>query len=175
MASIQCGKCKNGIHYHGEAKGIVYYIISKHDWDIITSSKFDPSNKEFLEGTNIPKLFLAETIESDFPNSIKKIWRCPECGSLLIFDVDGNLIEMFEESTGISPVNKDMKFGYLVFDDYTWESLTDSKLACFQLLDKVKPNCFGGKEDSIIIVSNNERNILKIYKKFIPTSGDSGE
>ena len=85
MASIQCIKCKAGIHYHGEPAGIEYVFIRLEDWDRIITTRFDSMNRQFINGSTFPKLYRTDTIESDFAGFIVKAWKCPECGTFMIF------------------------------------------------------------------------------------------
>mgnify|MGYP000246414220 CR=1 FL=1 len=98
MSSVKCSKCGAGIHYHGEPDGTEYIYIPKSDWDIITSSHFDPAEKIFDDTKDYPKLFRSGTIEEDFPAAIHKFWQCPKCGTLLFFDDEGNVVSIFEPS-----------------------------------------------------------------------------
>ena len=118
MASIQCTKCKTGIHYHGQPKGIEYIFIKECDWDKITSSSFDPKNKQYKSESFPPMLFQADTIEADFEELIEKAWKCPECGCIMIFDVHERVVAAYQEDGCEERENCDISYNYIVFDDY---------------------------------------------------------
>lgn len=128
MASIQCSKCNTGIHYHGESNGIQYYFIKKNDWKKICTSYFDKYNKIFSEG-NLPKLFRSDTIEEDFSNNIIKAWKCPHCKLFMFFNRNDEITNEFEpikiDNTNIISASTDSQTDYIVFDDFTWDKLTE--------------------------------------------------
>lgn len=142
MASIQCSKCNTGIHYHGESNGIQYYFIKKNDWKKICTSYFDKYNKIFSEG-NLPKLFRSDTIEEDFSNNIIKAWKCPNCGLMMFFGKNGEIKKEFEpdinNNNNIFPNKPDSYKEYVVFDDYTWDKLTESAIPDNEIAKHYKP------------------------------------
>ena len=100
MASIQCIKCKTGIHYHGEPEGIEYIFIKEKDWDRIITARFDSQNRQYINGSSLPMLYRADTIESDFVDLIVKAWKCPECGTFMFYDEHGRVVTAYEEDKG---------------------------------------------------------------------------
>ncbi|MBR4514155.1 MAG: hypothetical protein IKO61_04650 [Lachnospiraceae bacterium] len=96
MASIMCKKCNTGIHYHSEPNGIEYTFIKENDWIIICNSCFDGKAKEMDTEKYYPKLFRTDTIEEDFSELIYKAWKCPACGSIIIFDAKGQPWKTYE-------------------------------------------------------------------------------
>lgn len=137
MASIQCKNCKCGIHYHGEPSGIEYVLIDCHDWEEIITAKFDPKNKVIDPQTGYPKLFRTDTIEEDFPDAIKKFWKCQDCGSLIFFDERGRVTTVY------SPENDDMLdvaaigITAFYFDDYQWDEITEAGIPVEQLTEQI--------------------------------------
>lgn len=167
MASLLCSKCKTGIRYHGEPEGIEYVVITMRDWDNITSSRFDAKEKQFLEGSKIPKLFRTDTIETDFADSIQKVWRCPECGALMLFDNGGKVVEVFEEDDECEYSVDEVISTFVVFDDYTWTSLCDSMVPDREVADKYQPSFYAAKENERITVRSIGGDYSIMYRKVI--------
>ena len=88
MASLKCGNCKEGIHYHGEPNGIELRVFSSDVWKKVIESKYNPKapkmHTEYL--TPSPYFYTSETILHDFKGMYCDIWRCPNCGTLPVFD-----------------------------------------------------------------------------------------
>lgn len=137
MASLQCGNCKYGIHYHDEPSGIEYVMIAFSDWAEITAAKFDPE-KKILDKTGYPKLYRTDTIEEDFPGAVKKFWKCPKCGTLFFFDENGKVITSYIPDTDSMPDIVERDWMGICFDDYQWGKLTEAALYDEQLPEKVK-------------------------------------
>lgn len=165
MASIQCSKCKMGIHYHGEPDGIEYVFITIRDWTRITASRFNRENKEYFEGSSIPKLFQTDTIEEDFPAAVHKIWKCPHCGSLMIFDGHGKVTEAFENVFTMPDKGRTVTAEYVIFDDYSWNQLTELALPDWKIGTQVSPTLLAGRTDSQIYIYDEDSNLLRVYRK----------
>ena len=167
MASIQCSKCKAGIHYHGEPEGIEYVIITYHDWETIITSRFNRANKQYDEINNYLKLFRADTIESDFPGTVHKAWKCPVCGTVMVFDEHGRVIKVFEEWCVKEENSEKEVLEYVIFDDYTWDRLTDSTIPDWQIPDQFEPTAYANLTDKVLEVMNSDRACIKMYNELI--------
>lgn len=131
MAIIQCPKCLHAIQYHGIPDGTEFVAVTVHDWKIILASSFDPSHKKMHEDTGHPYLYRSDTIETDFPGVLHKGWKCPECNSILFFGAGGHLVAAYEkdEAPDVSTTdNNEPATAYMVFDDYTWDALTEAAI-----------------------------------------------
>ena len=159
MASVKCSKCGYGIHYHGEPNGTEYIFILKADWEAITSSCFDPKDKVLDSNKDYPKLFQSDTIEEDFPGAVHKYWKCPKCGSLFFFDAEGNVTRMFaptdqEDSVSISD---DIENG-VIYDDYSWDALTEASIADNAITEKHLPNATMQLSDKLCVIVDQSGN-----------------
>lgn len=165
MASVQCVKCKEGIHYHGEPEGIEYIFIKEKDWDKITSSCFDPLNKQYVDKSSAPILFQTDTIESDFAELIIKVWKCPECGSIMFFDRFGKVIETYEKD-GEDGEELESDNNYVVFDDYAWEILTECAIPNRKITKQFHPTIYARRTDLRLMFTMNDGEVLEKYKRF---------
>ena len=164
MASIQCIKCKAGIHYHGEPAGIEYVFIRLEDWDRIITTRFDSMNRQFINGSTFPKLYRTDTIESDFAGFIVKAWKCPECGTFIIFNEHGRAVGAYEEDDKECEKKK-ISFDHVVFDDYSWNALTDSAVANWKIPKQFCPSIYAGFYDSGLKLIQSEGEVIKNYKR----------
>ena len=138
MASIKCIQCDYGIRYT-EPSGIEYIIITADDWNTICESVFGPNRVQLDETGRYPKLFKSDTIEDDFPGSIKKVWKCPKCGCIHVFDKEGKRIESYHQSN--TDDLGELIYEGIIFSDYLWEKITDRALPNRELKNQ-KPNAF---------------------------------
>lgn len=122
MASILCKKCDIGIHYNSDPQGIEYIFIEKEKWKEICNSQFDPQ-KKVLDSVGYPRLYQADTIEEDFSGDITKVWKCPNCGSIIVFGTDGCVLKTYVET---GDIGQDIlqKEG-IAFDDCNWDRITE--------------------------------------------------
>ncbi len=134
MASLQCKNCKYGIHYHDEPSGIEYVMIEFPDWIKITSAKFDLENKVIDIKTGYPKLYRTDTIAEDFPNAVRKFWKCPKCGALIFFDEKGKVKAEYIPNGDDTQVTSGIEWTGIAFDDYHWDELTEAALPDKQLI-----------------------------------------
>ena len=166
MATLQCTKCKAGIHYHGEPNGVELIFIESADWEKIKSLRFDSMNIQYINGRATPKLFRTDTIEADFDEWIAKAWRCPECGSIMIFDRHGKVTVTYEEDyKGVDKL--EYNNNYAVFDDYQWNKLTDSAIPNSEISNWFNPSYCAIINNSAMLLYDNNRNFVKRYKKII--------
>ena len=152
MASILCSKCNTGIHYHSEPQGIEYYFIKQDDWKEICQSKFNPDKKE-MNHTRYPRLYRTDTLEDDFAKSIVKMWKCPNCGTFMLFDNRGNVTKTYEESN-VSFVGESI-FEGIYFDDYLWDQITNASKPDISLHGQ-KPSGFFKLYEKGLILSLDE-------------------
>lgn len=164
MASIQCIKCKAGIRYHGEPGGIEYIFIRIEDWDRIITTRFDTKNKQFINGSTFPMLYRTDTIESDFAGLIVKAWKCPECGTFMFFDEHGSVVGAYEEDAKECE-KKNISFDHVVFDDYSWDVLTDSAVANWKIPEQFSPSFRAGLSDSRLTLMQEGEGVIKNYKR----------
>ena len=165
MASLQCSKCKAGIHYHGEPEGIEYVLIKIKDWEVITSSKFAPDKKQYYPGSKSPRLFASDSIEMDFPEMIATAWKCPECGSLMFFGENGSVSASFEEDMDAPITESSVGDLYVIFDDYAWDALTESALPDWKIPEQFRPVSYVDISDESIRVLSLDGNVRKQYKR----------
>ncbi len=123
MATLKCKIFEYGIHYNSEPSGVEYIFIKNKDWKLICDSKFDSNKIETDEQGLYPKLYRTDTIEDDFPNMIMKIWKCPECGSVYLFDKNGDVIKTFKKAD--QRADGEIICEGIAFDDYTWDKMTE--------------------------------------------------
>ena len=162
MASIQCIKCKAGIHYHGEPEGIEYIFINEKDWDKMISSYFDPLNKQYINESDVPKLFRSDTIESDFEEQlIIKAWKCQACGSIVFFDRHGRTIGTYEENQTEETEWNEPNSNYVVFDDFLWNKLTDSAIPNSKIPQYFKPPIYARITESWLALFMNDGEVKK--------------
>ena len=114
---------------------------------------FDPNRVHLDEAKRYPKLFRSDTIEDDFPGSIKKVWKCPKCGCIHAFDKKGKRIKSYHQSDAADL--GELLYEGLVFNDYTWEKITDKSLPNKELINQ-KPNAFLKVYEKGMIVSEKK-------------------
>ena len=165
MASIQCRNCKCGIHYHGEPSGIEFILIDYHEWEKIISSKFDPKKKVIDPQTGYPKLFRTDTIAEDFPEAIKKFWKCPECGSLIFFDRKGRVIAEYLPDT--DPESDEIVCGQtaICFDDYRWDKITEAGMPVSKLAEKISSYIKIDSKDQTLYLFDALNQMIQSYKR----------
>lgn len=158
MASVKCSKCGFGIHYHGEPNGTEYIFISKADWEEITSSRFKSGEKVFDGERDYPKLFRSDTIEEDFPTAVRKFWKCPKCGAILFFDDKGNVINIFVPAEQDDSVSSDDIETGIIYDDYSWDTLTEASIADKSITEKYPPNASMQLSNNLCEIADQDGN-----------------
>ncbi len=126
MASIQCSICGNRIQYHSEPSGVEYIYFRKGIWTDICSRCFDRDDKQMDETGKYPKLYRSGTIEEDFRGDYYKFWKCPKCNSLYKFTEDGSVEQVYVTSD--KAVAGELVEEGIVFDDYTWDRITEENI-----------------------------------------------
>ena len=141
---------------------------------MITSSRFEPDNKQYYPGSKSPRLFAADSIEPDFPEMIVKAWKCPECGSLMFFGENGSVSATFEEDTNASIADPSMGDRYVIFDDYAWDALTESALPDWKISEHFRPVSYADiSEEYIRVVGlDDDGYVKKQYKRITLSDKD---
>ncbi|MCF0229573.1 MAG: hypothetical protein HUJ76_07790 [Parasporobacterium sp.] len=167
MASLKCSKCGEGIHFHSIPQDIEYTYIPKSTWIDICNSRFNKSAIVMDSSGMHPKLFRSDTIENDFEGNIYKMWKCPNCGTMHLFDKNGHVNEVFEEAS-TTEKNALLDEG-LVFSDYYWDNLTE-KAVPDELLKSERPTYYCRKGKDVLFFSEHEDFSVcnKAYVKLIP-------
>lgn len=171
MASIQCSSCKHGIHYHGEPNGICYIIIETNDWKEIISSAFDAKSKIFDAQGQYPKLFRSDSIEEDFPDAVKKCWKCPKCGTLMLFDIYGKITGSYAQDNNLSLCEAIPNFDGVIFDDYQWDKITESSIPNGRIPDYFTPTAHIQMYINGEITVTGENSILGHYHQVTTEQG----
>ncbi len=166
MASIQCSKCGEGIHYHSIPEDIEYTYISKSTWKEICSCKFNKDNKIYGKD-GYPKLFRSDTLEFDFESRILAMWKCPACGTYHLFDENGHVKRIFAH-TADKTLDGKVEEG-LLFNDYRWDELTEKAVPNTELKNE-RPTLYVKMNDDGMLTSHNPdfTEETEIYNTFIP-------
>ena len=139
MASLQCSKCGEGIHYHSLPQEIEYIYFPNVTWEEICNTRFDKNNKVMDESGVYPKLYRSSTIENDYSNQFLKIWKCPTCGTLHFFSDVGSVEKVFVKDSDVNA--EDYTEEGVLFGDYLWANVTDQDIPNDHLLS-IKPSFY---------------------------------
>ena len=119
MTSLECGICGNGIHYHDEADGTQMLFIKSSEWERLLKTDMFIS-RYLLDGTN--DYFYA--------------WKCKACGSLMTLDpLTWQVINNYSLSEDTLDEKTDLD-QYVVFDDITWDKITEERIQGKNLIIK---------------------------------------
>lgn len=166
MASLQCSKCGEGIHYHSLPQDIEYIYFSKKLWERICGTKFDKSNKVMDESGMYPKLYRSSTIENDYRGKYIKMWKCPSCGALHIFSAEGSVKNVFIK--GNSVITCDYTEEGVVFGDRLWNDITNQDISNDQL-QSIKPSFYVRLSSECLAVSETlDFSNPACYKLYLP-------
>lgn len=166
MASLQCSKCGEGIHYHGIPQDIEYIYFSKDVWNTICSTNFDKTNKVMDESGNYPKLFRSSTIENDYQGQYLKIWKCQKCGTLHFFSDEGSVKKVFIIDD--KEITQEISDEGIIFGDHLWDEITEKDIPNNQLIS-IRPSFFVKIGKNYIIVSDTQNFSSQIcYKEYSP-------
>ena len=161
MASVLCSNCNIGIHYHSEPGDVQYIYINSSDWLKICNSAFD-QNSKIIDDHGYPKLFRTDTIEEDFGSLITKVWKCPNCGSIMAFDDEGRVCRTYCKTN--EPLDRKLISEGMAFDDYLWAHITETAKPN-GVLKTQSPSSFVRVYENGIEVSPDEKfSNVKIYK-----------
>ncbi|MBQ1863241.1 MAG: hypothetical protein II561_10750 [Thermoguttaceae bacterium] len=161
MASLKCGKCKEGIHYHGEPNGIELHVFSSDVWKEVIESKYNPEapkmHTEYL--TPSPYFYTSETILHDFKGMYCDIWRCPNCGTLHVFDAaDGNRVaSTYVPAETPFEVDTNQSFTHVIYDDFAWFEFYETPTPNTELEQNIPPTYYA-------VVSGNRLALFKDKK-----------
>lgn len=166
MASLQCSKCGEGIHYHSLPQDIEYIYFSKMVWESICSTRFDKNNKVMDESGVYPKLYRSSTIENDYPEQFVKIWKCPTCGTLHVFSAEGSVKNVFIKD------NSTNTYDYIeegvMFGDYLWSDITDQDISNDRLLS-IKPSFYVRMSSDYLVISETlDFSKPECYRLYLP-------
>lgn len=163
MAGLKCNHCGNAIRYHGEPNGTELIMFTSKTWKAITDSVYDPTNEVFHTEYVIPSpyLYQADTICSDFKGQFCKIWKCPHCGTLHIFDMINTCevvavyIKCEYSENSIENVSQE----YVIFDDIIWDKITELSIPNMELPNLFKPSFYASvnKEYLLLYVDSIEK------------------
>lgn len=171
MATLKCKVCGTGIHYNSEPSGIECIFVKKEDWMLICDSRFIAKNKEMDTQGAYPKLYRSDTIEEDFSDKILKCWKCPECGSVYVFDEKGNVISTYQKTEERS--DELMICEGILFDDYSWDRITELSMPDIELKSVTPTYYIRCYQYSFIVSEDKDFSDCKYaYKKVHPTDGD---
>lgn len=129
MAGLKCEHCGHGIRYHGEPNGIELIMFSEAAWKSVVESTYDPLHEKIHDEYPVPcpYLYTTDTIYDDFRGFYCKIWKCPQCGTLHVFDNNDitRVIKVFIPC--VDEVKDDRNAGdrFVIYDDMTWEQITE--------------------------------------------------
>ena len=164
MASILCSSCKCGIHYHGIPNGTEYIWIRDEDWKRITSAVFDPTNKVYADDGWQPELYRTDTIEEDFPNAIKRFWKCPECGTLLFFGNKGKMLAAYKPVITDENQEKCSVSG-VCFSDHHWDDITEAGIPDNRIPDNVHEVNRIEVSDDTVLIRNVDGSEIRMYRR----------
>lgn len=151
MASLECGICGNGIHYHDEADGTQILFIKSSEWERLLKTDMFIS-RYLLDGTN--DYFYA--------------WKCKACGSLMTLDPSTwQVINNYSLSEDTMDEKTDLD-QYVVFDDITWDKITEERIQGKDLIIKF-PELLVTRakvnKNRIVLYSNDAlTDIIGLYK-----------
>ncbi len=161
MASLKCGNCKEGIHYHGEPNGIELHVFSSDVWKEVIESKYNPEapkmHTEYL--TPSPYFYTSETILHDFKGMYCDIWRCPNCGTLHVFDADHNVYVVKIWVPTKKPIEVDFSHGHthVIYDDFTWSDVTELSLPNTEIESRFPPNYYAVVQEDCLMLFKDGR------------------
>jgi hypothetical protein len=165
MASLQCSKCGEGIHYHSLPQGIEYTYFSKKVWKDICRTKFDKNNKIMDESGVYPKLFRTSTIENDYSGQYLKLWECPICGTFHLFSDKGTVKKVFVRENSIDTY--DYLDTGIMFVDYLWDEVTENDISNDRLIS-IQPSFYVRMDENHMVISKthdfSEQYIYSVYE-----------
>ena len=113
MASLKCGFCGYGIHYHGEPEGtepIEHIFCTMENWRI-------------LEQENLP----ADSLEIEHDDIFFYAWRCARCNTFTFFNDRWKYLGTYipKEEFSSEPMQEPFEFGPF-WNDFQWFEITES-------------------------------------------------
>ena len=144
MASLKCGFCGYGIHYHGEPEGtepIEHIFCSIEHW-------------RTLEQENLP----ADSLEIENDDIFFYAWRCVRCNTFTFFNDRWKYVGTYtpREEFYSELMQEPFEFGPF-WNDFQWFEITesDNNLAS-EVLTKFPSNRWFAKNDSEFRVYEDE-------------------
>ena len=150
MASLECGICGNGIHYHDEADGTQILFIKLAEWNrLIKTDMF--ISRYLLDGTE------------DYCFA----WKCKACGSLIMLDpVTWQVTNKYKPSETAMKDSTDSE-QYIVFDDTTWDKITEERIRGEELFikypDLEMTQALVNKDGMVIYSGESRKGIINSY------------
>lgn len=83
----------------------------------------------------------------------------------MIFDVHGIVVAAYQEDGCEERENCDISYDFIVFDDYSWDILTDSTIPNWIIPERISPNIRASITDSKPILCLDDGNVVKAYTK----------
>lgn len=166
MASLQCSKCEEGIHYHSLPQDIEYIYFSDAIWKKICNTKFDKNNKSMDKSGIYPKMYRSSTIENDYSGQFTKLWKCPKCETLHFFSDSGNVNKVFVSEDETDPIDYTEE-GFM-FGDYLWADITDKDISN-ERLETIKPSYYVRlNSDRIVMSESLDFKNCRYYRLYLP-------
>ena len=81
----------------------------------------------------------------------------------MFFDIHGNVIATYEESLDKKCLTEEPDYNYVVFDDYSWDVLTESMIPNWKICQKFTPSMKARITNSELIVADADGKV-KEYK-----------
>ena len=146
MAGLKCEHCGHSIRYHGESNGIELIMFCESAWQNIIESVFDPNDVKMHTEypVPIPYQYTADTIYDDFNGTYSKIWRCPNCGALHIFDMKDitRVTAVFVPCEDHTESLKGTKSLFILYDDIAWDKLTELSIPTAEIEQYYPPTYY---------------------------------
>lgn len=151
MASLECSKCGNGIHYHGLPEGIEYTYCNWHEWEKIMVSRTS-----------------SDELDIKYEKSLIKAWKCPACGAMAFFE-NCRVTEVFAPDDNKSHnlnIVQEGEYGVL-FDDFLWDEITEAGVSAQDILDEYSGYYWIKKDNrNLLLFADREmRECLASYTK----------
>lgn len=146
MSSLKCGICGEGLHHHGEPNGIEYIFFPAESWQQLLAE--NP---------------VSDLVELDFPGTFRKLWRCPDCQSLMVFGADEATVVSTYKLTA-EPIDDDGDARlFFAYSDITWDELTERGLDMQTISTLIQPLRVAVTGDYLSIYKNSEQ--IATYKR----------
>ena len=110
-------------------------------------------------------LYQTDTIELDFESSIHKAWKWPKCKSLMFFDRNGKVVEAYKTAPHRELVDTEEGCRYVVFDDYSWDIITESASPDWMINKKFTPASFSQLISLKYLIINLDGVIIEQYER----------
>lgn len=160
MASLKCSKCGFGMHYHDEPNGIEYIIIAQDNWSALKDYSFDNNGLNYMPNVDEIELLL--------PTFIIKVWKCPVCGTIAMFDNSNIQVNaVYVQAINGFEVHLCGNV-YYAFSDYSWDKLTELPIKINEVAGKCEPDYVLYEQDKhvdVYLKSNLEYKVSYEFDK----------